>query len=542
MNRSISGILAAVLSGLLFWLGWPPNGIPVFLFIGFVPLLFIEDQLSKIDGKKPKKLFLYIYPGFLIWNGLSTWWLYNASPAGGIMTSVLNALLMCIPFLLFHITKNQIGNRVGYISLPVYWIAFEYLHHNWELAWTWLTLGNGLAEFPRLIQWYEYTGVLGGSLWILMVNILLFLWLKKYLVNVKSIKNIPPIAYISLILQLFIFGGLPAIISNNIFNNYSNTGSKIEVVVVQPNIDPYHEKFTVSPIQQLQKLIRLSDSLITPGTDYLIWPETAIPDVYIDEIDNSAYIKLTKRLIEKTPDLKLVTGFTAIKEYFGEKKEPTPSARWYSDGTCCYDVFNSAIQINNSSLYQVYHKSKLVPGVESIPYQNTFPFLKDMAIDLGGAFGSLGRQKDRAVFFSKDSTGIAPLICYESVFGEYVTEYVEKGANALFVVTNDGWWGDTPGHKQHLYFSTLRAIETRRSVARSANTGISCFINQKGEILQPTNYWENAVIRHTIKLNDAQTFYVANGDYIGRVALVASVLQILILISSTVTHKFRYRS
>jgi len=120
------------------------------------------------------------------------------------------------------------------------------------------------------------------------------------------------------------------------------------------------------------------------------------------------------------------------------------------------------------------------------------------------------------------------LICYESAYGEFTNKFVKKGANVIFVITNDGWWGDTPGHKQHLYFSPLRAIETRRSVARSANTGISCFIDQRGNIYQATKYWEPDVIKQDINLNSEITFYTRMGDYIGRISAFLSVIFILL--------------
>ena len=130
---------------------------------------------------------------------------------------------------------------------------------------------------------------------------------------------------------------------------------------------------------------------------------------------------------------------------------------------------------------------------------------------------------------------VAPVICYESVYGEFLAGYIRKGAQLIFVITNDGWWGDTPGYKQHFTFSQLRAVETRRSVARSANTGTSAFINQRGEASLMTAYWEPAVIRASINANDKITFYVRYGDYIARISAYVSALLLLITISRTLT-------
>jgi apolipoprotein N-acyltransferase len=142
----------------------------------------------------------------------------------------------------------------------------------------------------------------------------------------------------------------------------------------------------------------------------------------------------------------------------------------------------------------------------------------------------LGEQTDREVFFNKQGTGIAPVICYESIYGDYVTKYVQNGAEAIFIVTNDGWWSNSAGHIQHVQYASLRAIETRRDIARSANTGISCFVNRRGDILQATQYWEPAVISQPIQLNSEQTMFVRYGDYIGRVAGFLSIFFVLMTV------------
>ena len=107
---------------------------------------------------------------------------------------------------------------------------------------------------------------------------------------------------------------------------------------------------------------------------------------------------------------------------------------------------------------------------------------------------------------------------------------MKKGAELIFIITNDGWWKNTPGYKQHMSFARLRAIETRRSIARSANTGISCFISQRGDVSQPTPWWQEAAISGSINANSELTFYVKHGDYIARVALFLSVLLVLLLV------------
>jgi len=141
-------------------------------------------------------------------------------------------------------------------------------------------------------------------------------------------------------------------------------------------------------------------------------------------------------------------------------------------------------------------------------------------VNLGGTFRSHGTQAERTCLYSpQDSTAIAVPICYESIFGEFVSDYlVPDKPGFIFVITNDGWWGDTPGYVQHNSFSSIRAIENRRSIARSANTGISSIISQRGEILQEIGWWKRSTLRATINANDKLTFYTRFGDYIGRIS------------------------
>jgi apolipoprotein N-acyltransferase len=166
-----------------------------------------------------------------------------------------------------------------------------------------------------------------------------------------------------------------------------------------------------------------------------------------------------------------------------------------------------------------YHKSKLVVGVENFPYQEVLkPVLGDVMIDLGGTVAMKTTQKDRGVFELTGKEKVGPIICYESVYGDFVTGYVNKGADFLAIITNDAWWGNTQGHKQHLSYARLRAIENRRSIARSANTGISAFINEKGEITKSLGYEKQGALLGQVTLNDRLTFYTRYGDYLARIA------------------------
>ena len=172
---------------------------------------------------------------------------------------------------------------------------------------------------------------------------------------------------------------------------------------------------------------------------------------------------------------------------------------------------------------QFYNKGKLVPGAETLP--SFLNFMGPVFEKFGGTAGGYGKSDSSSVFKVKDNPYVAaPIICYESIYGEYVASYVAKGANVLCVITNDGWWGNTPGHKQHVAYASLRAIETRRWVARSANTGISAVIDPAGNILE-TRAWDTpAMIKYAIPTSTELSFYVQYGDWLYKIAAILALV------------------
>ncbi|QNE41342.1 apolipoprotein N-acyltransferase [Hymenobacter sp. NBH84] len=528
----------ALLSAALLWAGWPvhPAGLAALLLVGWVPYLRMEQLLVR-SGASGWRVFRYTYLTLVLWNAFTTWWVSYSTLGGGIAAVVLNALLMCLPTMAFYHTKRLAGPMLGYLSLPIYWIAFEQLHLHWDLTWPWLTLGNGFAEANQWVQWYEYTGFLGGSLWIWVVNLLVFrAWFGEK-------KTVAPWSFgserwrwVAPVLAVV----LPISISLLIGRSYQEKGKVAEVLVIQPNVDPYNEKFSSNPNfipydQQLTRLLTLTEQNITPQTRLVFWPETALEEHYFeDSFDANPKIQRLRQWLGQHPGIELITGYTGVLRY---PDAITPTAR-YRDDMGWYDVFNAATFLPGpTGAPTFYHKSRLVPGVEKIP-----PALTSIIshIDLGGTVGSYGSQEERTVFRSvhEPALRVAPLICYESIYGDFTAEYVKNGATLLGIITNDGWWSDSPGHLQHIQYATLRAIETRRDVARSANTGISGFIDQKGQRVSSTGWWVQAARRYPVHLNTEQTFYVRHGELLG------PLMQILtgLLLAWTIVAAVRRRS
>src|SRR5210317_2006011 len=163
-------LLLSLLAGVILSLSWPRDGFAGLIFIGFIPFLLIEDHISR--NRKDFHRFavlVYTYPGFLLWNVLTTFWIWNSTEVGSIGAFVANAFFMAAVLNIYSYTKRHVyGASHGYFILPLYWMSFEYWHLNWDMSWPWLNLGNAFASFPDWIQWYEYTGTFGGSLWILV--------------------------------------------------------------------------------------------------------------------------------------------------------------------------------------------------------------------------------------------------------------------------------------------------------------------------------------------------------------------------------------
>ncbi len=526
-HNLLRNLALCLLTPLLLWLGWPPKPLTFLIFVGLVPLLLLEDQFTKNSQAKVKHFFGWVYLGLLGWNVLTTYWVLYATVGGGLMALLANSLLMSIPFVIYHWTRKRLnwGFGLSQIALVTMWFSLELLHLNWQLAWPWLNLGNVFSQQPDWVQWYEYTGAFGGTLWIWVVNLLVFqfiqlVWTVK--VPVNRSKSI-------LLGSGFIIAVLVPILISYSINFNKEPKHRIEVAVVQPNIDPYSEKFNKATFdKQLNKFFDLTKKESNEDTDLIIWPETSIPGNFNEKLFNkSSRIKKVKDFLGQFPEAKLLSGVTTYK-FYSDKATPTARKRGNSEGY--YDMFNSAVLMDSGNLKDFYHKSRLVPGVEKMPYPSIFGFLQNLAIEMGGTSGSLGSQAEASNFRVYDTLRIAPVICYESIFGDYVGDYVQKDADLITIVTNDAWWGDTDGYKQHFQYSVLRAIEMRRSIARSANTGISGFITPNGQIHKKTEYWTKGAISMTLPINDKKTFYALNGDYLGYLGFGLGVIMVFLMV------------
>ena len=523
-------IVCVFLPALLFWLAWEPMPFTPLVFIAFVPFFYLAEWgRSTSKGKNFGVLFLAL----MLWNISTTWWVWFASDVGAIAMLILNSLLMYLPFGLSRWLQRKKwfiwDAKWLFIAL---WLLYEYGHHRWDLSWPWLTLGNAFSGMPWYVQWYEITGTLGGTALILSVNVLVY----QALINVQSKDKRSWIMRFRLPLGIVsVFGLLSVLLgqlaSDFVYQKKSKLKQPYRVVAIQPNYDPYDEKFVLDPMQMARDMAKTSDS--AGPADCILWPETSLvgnidvgspaQDMQVSYLmhhwlkNGPAYnaagdSSLNHSRAAGPPSMLIGSNMIHWYSWMGKGK-PDVAARQSSNLEYWYTLHNSALWIQPelsihpigsdpfkherlrgsmvSGDIQFYHKSKLVPGTEQLPFVTVLPFLERLAISLdeNSASGTLGKNAT-AKALGVSNSKVAPIICYESIYGDYVSEYVKDGASWLAVITNDAWWNNTPGHKQHFSYAKLRAIEQRKWVVRSANTGISGFIDPLGNTTMRSGWYQ----------------------------------------------------
>lgn len=513
----------------------------VLALFAFLPLLLATDIADQL---KVKHFWVYSYTAFVLWNAFTTFWVCNATVGGGIFAVLANALQMCIIWGVFRFSKKRLSGPLPYIFLAAMWIAWERFYFSADISWPWLVLGNAFARSTRLVQWYSITGTLGGSLWIWAVNLSLFGLMAGLSDGDFFRRN--AIARISSVAGLLILVAAPMISSELMYKRYEPVSEgRIDVVIGQPDFDPYHKFESMSQQEQDSVLIALYTKAMqndTQASALLLAPETFSGRMFLGSEEENSTIRSLGTFFESHPNAEVLFGASTYKYH---DTRSAPGLLSYPYGNGWLTSYNSAVLVNAADSIQMYHKSRLVVGTEKTPYPRIFvPFdnwLCKVFKMRGPLIARCMGQDSASVLNYKGDVPLGCAVCYESVYPEYCTEYVKAGAQAMTVITNDAWWGDTPGYKQHLSYSRLRAIELRRDIARCGNTGVSCFIDQKGDILQQSPWWEESVLQGSVNLNSQQTFFVRHGDITGRICTLVFLLLLALLLVRFILVRFASR-
>lgn len=528
-RKQFEFFLLSTLGGFIMCAGFPPSSLFPLVLFGFIPLFRIENSFYR--GEINQRWFLYYaFNFFLIWNWGTTFWIANTAFFPGIVGMLINSGLMTLVtwWISWIHRKAGIGWYFGILFIAG-WLTFEFFHLRWDLSWPWLNLGNSLASWPILAQWYEYTGALGGSLWILALNYIFFRLVQKHGLGRSLFKWRTLATWLGWLL-------VPVIASVVLYFSTPISGPEMSAVVINPNIEPHYEKFAQDADTKWTIYEKLLQQALESDPELIMLPETVFDRINLDNIELNPYIDRVRNLLElQNSRSRVMFGVSAFRLFSGEPvdRSSVRTSLGQDGQSFQWEVYNSAILLGNDTI-PVYHKQKLVPGAEIFPYRHLLFFLNPIIDKLGGSIEGYGRIASQDVF-EFGQTKLAPVICYESIYGEYMRKYIAKGANVIGVVTNDGWWGDTEGHLQHYQFAALRAIEYRRSVLRSANMGASGAFDQRGdEIVSPNDYGVSAVIPVKVTLNDTLTFYAIWGDFLGRFSVFMMVFFTLKALVNTI--------
>ncbi len=522
--------LLTALSALLLSLPWLVPHTGALALVAFVPLL-VADAVA--EQCKLRAAWVYPAAAFVAWNAATTFWVCNATVGGGIFAVLANAAQMLLVWLLFRLARRKMQGVLPYLFLAAMWIAWERRYFAVDISWPWLTLGGAFAQSIRSVQWYEYTGTLGGSLWIWAANLGIYGLIVVVSDGLWQRWNGLARGCASVGIVLVIAG--PLVASKLIWNAVDpQAGETVDVVIGQPNFDPYQKFTSMSQAEQTGILLdEFGRSLEgrAAGPVLLLAPETFTGDLVLGRPGESPTVQRIRSFLGGHPGAEMLFGASTY-DISETHAAPTILARPYGDGWIV--AHNSAVMARPEGPLEVYHKSKLVVGTELTPYPRIFVPLDNWLSEKMGVSGLMGRCVGQdgvsLLHFGPARTPLGCAVCYESVYGEYCTEYVKAGAQAMTIITNDAWWGDTPGYRQHLSYACLRAVELRRDIARCGNTGISCFIDRRGEIVSQTGWWTRGTLAGEVHLSTEQTAFVRHGDIVGRVCTLVFLLLAAMLV------------
>jgi len=518
--------LLAVLSGVLLGLSFPPFPLGLFACVGLVPLLMVLNAFPR-----PKGTFRFIYVALLVFHLITLNWTGDYVEANdvymmiaGAVTMIVHPLFYFLPLGGYVIIRRHLGEPVALTALPFLWVGYEYSHSLTEWSFPWLTIGNSQSYDIGRIQFIEWTGVLGVSFWVIVLNVLVYL-LVRALLERRSVRSrsvmLPSVLLVVLALVPSLHGWM--VLQGEQEKDVRERES-IAVGIIQANVDPW-DKWKVSGYATVDLYMRMTRALIESTAlskpDLVLWPETAFPF----DITNPANSDLLASLQHQLGvwDVSVLTGLPHKVSYADSLAAP-PSARLNKATRERYDWYNAAALIQSHGDPPTwYGKMKLVPFAERVPYADALRFVDFLRWDVGIGGWQIG--PDTTVFVDR-RTGARfnTLICYESTYPGFVATFVRKGAEFITLITIDSWWDHMSGAYQHQQMAIFRAIENRRWIARCAVGGISCYIDPYGRVYDATELFTQSVLCRQIERRAGLSFYTRHGDWLGDISFWVALI------------------
>ncbi len=478
-------IFLPLLSGLLVGIARTPLGLGLISFFALVPLLTFFDQ--QYDSKK-NLIAAFFYSFSYI--SVALHWIVLVTLPGFLG---LYLLFTGYYFILFTVISFffKAQHRLRYIAFAAVWIIFDYIQNYGEFRFPWFDIGYSLADYNLLLQVADIGGVALISLLIVSINICI----NNLKVNLK--RNL---FYILLILVVWITYGLYRPGSLDI----KEPGKKIAIIQASiPQDMKWEQSFLDSTISIYSDL---SLEAKEAGASLILWPESAWP-LYLAR---QYKYKLIMKALVSDLDIPIVTGFPNY-EFAGD------------DHPEKYKFYNSAsIFYPDGRMGDLYYKNYLVPFGERMPFLKYLPFLWN--VHLGQANFEYGNDN---VFYDYEGLRFSPQICFEIAFSKQTALMVHNDTDIILNLTNDAWFKHSIGTYQHAVISRFRAIETRRQIVRSANTGISLIVDPTGEYSGYTELFNRTILLGDIKVTKSQTFYTRFFNWLPKLMLLILLLLII---------------
>jgi apolipoprotein N-acyltransferase len=486
-------VLPAALSAVLLVASFPDLNINSLAWVAIIPLFFA------IEGQKPSRAFLLAYcTGVLFFLGTLYWLIHVTLPG---MIAVV--LYLALYFGLFGLSLSGMhSNKLRLIVAPAAWVVLEWIRSHFLMGFGWVLLAHSQTGNLTIIQVADILGAYGVSFLIVLVNIAIYLTLKDLLDRKHTTL------YLMIALSaVFLATAYGVIRLKNIF-----PGERLKVAVIQGNIpqdQKWDERFRKDILNKYERLTREAAG---QSPDLVVWPETSVP----------AFIEFEKDVADRISAL--------AKNVRAPILVGAPSVASAASAASPDVLYNSAILFDDDGkVIGHYNKLHLVPFGEYVPFKRALSFVERFAPSPIGDF-SAGKEMTVFNFFIQrrsvdralttkltKKVKFSCLICFEDIFPELGRKAVKNGANFLVNITNDAWFKRSSAPHQHAQSSVFRAVENRVNVVRAANTGLSCFIDQKGAIAAPVeaggkDIFVDGFSVHEIVLARTRTFYTVYGD------------------------------
>ncbi len=458
--------------------------------------LCVVPLIAALENKSPPSAFGMGYLFGLVSNSLLLFWVGWATVGGTIAALLLLCLYTAFACWFYALVQRR-WQEGAVFFFPFIWVAMEYARSLTQMSFPWLNLSYTQTYYLRLIQYASLWGNYAVSFWILWLNLLVYLLVRR-----RRGWKTATILFAILVILPYIYGSWA--MSDRL------EGEQIKIALLQGNMEP-EVKWDESLLDyNIQTYIDMSGEAAKESVDLIIWPETAAPCYLAAE-------KVYLQKVENTCDRLNVPLLVGTNDY-----EVRP------DGTLKY--YNSAFLFKPGGGYPaVYNKIHLVPFSEKLPYDEYLGITK--RIQLGQSDFSNGEDY---TIFEIPQGRFATLICFESVYPALVRDFVNRGINFLVNITNDGWFGKTHGPFQHAQIAVFRAVENRIAIARCANTGVSMFIDPYGQVRKPTRIWVRDMIIDKIPLKQPEeagwhkeTLYARYGDWFAQGCFLTALVAVL---------------